>query len=142
MGYTIEEVTNSMHLSQDHKTCALKMYNNTLITDELLGLVTPVIPTSEWKRIGYEALNLTVNEVDAIESAPTRADVIFNLLHQAVERHQMSDRVIKQKIKDARAHGLKIGKKGLENIEAGEGKLTKKHLYMYLICKQKYSRHI
>ena len=25
MGYTMEEVTNSMHLSQDHKTCVLKM---------------------------------------------------------------------------------------------------------------------
>ena len=25
MGYTIEEIMTSMHLSQDHKTCVLKM---------------------------------------------------------------------------------------------------------------------
>ena len=97
-------------------------YNTTLVTDELLRLVTPVIPISEWRRIAYEALNLTVNEVDAIESAQTRADVIFNLLHQAVQRDQMPAKVLKQKIEDARKGGVKIGQKGLENIDAGEGK--------------------
>ena len=96
-----------------------------MITDELLRLVTPVIPISEWRRIAYEALNLTVNEVDAIESAQTRADVIFNLLHQAVQRDQMPAKDLKQKIEDARADGMKIGQKGLENMEAGDGKLTK-----------------
>ena len=99
--------------------------NNTLITDELLRLVTPVIPISEWRRIAYEAFNLTVNEVDAIESAQTRADVIFHLLYQAVQRDQIPAKVLKQKIKDAREDGIKIGQKGLENIEAGDGKLTK-----------------
>ena len=96
-------------------------YNNTLITDELLRLVTPVIPISEWRRIAYEAFDLTVNEVDAIESAPTRADVIFNLLYQAVQRDQMPSKNLKQKIEDARKSGLKIGLKGLENITAGDG---------------------
>ena len=93
-------------------------YNNTLITDELLRLVTPVIPISEWRQIAYEAFNLTVNEVDAIESAQTKADVIFNLLHQAVQRDQMSAKDLKQKIEDARKSGVKIGQKGLKNIEA------------------------
>ena len=100
-------------------------YNNTLITDELLRLVTPVIPISEWRRIAYEAFNLTVNEVDAIESAQTRADVIFHLLHQAVQRDQMTATVLKQKIEDARTNMINIGQEGLENIEAGDGKLTK-----------------
>ena len=110
-----------------------------MITDELLRLVTPVIPISEWRRIAYEAFNLTVNEVDAIESAPTRADVIFHLLHQAVQRDQMPATVLKQKIEDARADGIKIGRKSLENIEAEDGNY-KDHLY--LICKQKLSRQI
>ena len=96
-----------------------------MITDELLRLVTPVIPISEWRRIAYEAFNLTVNEVDAIESAQTRADVIFHLLHQAVQRDQMPTKDLKQKIEDARADGMKIGQEGLENIEARDGKLTK-----------------
>ena len=96
-------------------------YNNTLITDELLRLVTPVIPISEWKQIAYEAFNLTVNEVDAIESAQTRADVIFHLLHQAVQRNQIPSKDLKQKIEDARENGVKIGLKGLENIEASHG---------------------
>ena len=95
-----------------------------MITDELLRLVTPVIPISEWRRIAYEAFNLTVNEVDAIESAQTRADVIFHLLHQAVQRDQMPAKVLKQKIEDARANMINIGQEGLENIEAGDGKLT------------------
>ena len=95
-----------------------------MITDELLRLVTSVIPISEWKQIAYESFDLTVNEVDAIESAKTRADVIFHLLHQAVQRDQMPVKVLKQKIEDARADGIKIGQKGLENIEAGDGKLT------------------
>ena len=95
-----------------------------MITDELLRLVTPVIPISEWRRIAYEAFNLTVNEVDTIESAPTRADVIFNLLHQAVQRNQMTATVLKQKIEDARTNMINIGQEGLENIEAGNGKLT------------------
>ena len=93
-----------------------------MITDELLRLVTPVIPISEWRRIAYEAFNLTVNKVDAIESAQTRADVIFNLLHQAVQRDQMPAKVLKQKIEEARKNGVKIGRKELENIEAKEGK--------------------
>ena len=95
-----------------------------MITDELLRLVTPVIPISEWRRIAYEAFNLTVNEVDAIESAQTRADVIFHLLHQAVQRDQMPAKDLKQKIEDAWGDGMKIGQKGLENIKAGDGKLT------------------
>ena len=93
-----------------------------MITDELLRLVTPVIPISEWKQIAYEAFNLTVNEVDAIESAQTRADVIFQLLHQAVQRDQMPAKVLKQKIEDGRESGVKIGLKGLMNIEARDGK--------------------
>ena len=96
-----------------------------MITDELLRLVTPVIPISEWKQIAYEAFNLTVNEVDAIESAQTRADVIFHLLHQAVQRDQMPARVLKQKIEDARADGINVGKKGSENIDTEDGKLMK-----------------
>ena len=96
-----------------------------MITDELLRLVTPVIPISEWRRIAYEAFNLTVNEVDAIESAQTKADVIFHLLHQAVQRDQMPAKVLKQKIEIARAAGMNIGTRGLENIEAGDGNLTK-----------------
>ena len=99
-------------------------YNNTLITDELLRLVTPVIPISEWRLIAYEAFNLTVNEVDAIENAKTRADVIFHLLYQAVQRDQMPAKVLKQKIEDARKDDINIGLKGLENIEASDGKLT------------------
>ena len=114
-------------------------YNNTLITDELLRLVTPVIPISEWRRIAYEAFNLTINEVDAIESAPTRADVIFHLLHQAVQRDQMLAKVLKQKIKDARKDGIKIGQKGLKNFESEDGNYTD---HLYLICKQKLSRQI
>ena len=99
----------------------------------MLRLVTPVIPISEWRRIAYEAFNLTVNEVDAIESAQTRADVIFNLLHQVVQRDQMPARVLKQKIEDARAIGMKIGQKGLENIETGDGKLTEATCSILLI---------
>ena len=91
----------------------------------MLRLVTPVIPISEWRQIAYEAFNLTVNEVDAIESAQTRADVIFHLLHQAVQRDQMPAKVLKQKIKDACEDGIKIGLKGLENIEDADGKLTR-----------------
>ena len=93
-----------------------------MITDELLRLVTPVIPISEWKQIAYEAFKLTVNEVDAIESAQTRADVIFQLLYQAVQRNQMPAKDLKQKIEDARKSGVKIGLKGLKNIEARNGK--------------------
>ena len=96
-----------------------------MITDELLRLVTPVIPISEWRLIAYEAFNLTVNEVDAIESAPTRSDVIFHLLHQAVQRDQMPLKDLKQKVEDARSNQMKIGLKGLENIEAGNGKQSK-----------------
>ena len=114
-------------------------YNNTLLTDELLRLVTPVIPITEWRRIAYEAFNLTVNEVDAIESAPTRSDVIFHLLHQAVQRDQMPAKDLKQKIEEARKDRIKIGQKGLENIEAGDGNYTD---HLYLICKQKLSRQI
>ena len=99
-------------------------YNSTLITDELLRLLTLVIPISEWKRIAYEALDLTVNEVDAIESAQTRADVIFNLLHQAVQRDQMPAKDLKQKIEDARKDEMKIGHEGLESFDSGDGKLT------------------
>ena len=95
---------------------------NTLISDELLRLVTPVIPISEWRRIAYEAFNFTVNEVDAIESAPSRSDVIFHLLHQAVQRDQMPAKVLKQKIEDARAGGMEIGMWGLENIRDDDGK--------------------
>ena len=95
-------------------------YNSILITDELLRLVTPIIPISEWRQIAYEALNLTVNEVDAIESTQTRADVIFHLLHQAVQRDQMPSKVLKQKIEDARAGGIHIALKGLEKIECTE----------------------
>ena len=97
-------------------------YNNTLITDELLRLVTPVIPIPEWRQIAYEAFNLTVNEVDAIESAPARCDIIFHLLHQAVQRDQMPAKVLKQKIEDARTGGVKIGHKGLEDIKGVTGK--------------------
>ena len=97
-----------------------------MITDELLRLVTPVIPISEWRWVAYEAFNLTVNEVDAIVSAQTRADVIFNLLHQAVQRDQLPAKVLKQKIENARAENINIGQKGLENIEPGDGKLTSK----------------
>ena len=96
-----------------------------MITDELLRLVTPFIPISEWRRTAYEAFNFTINEVDAIECAQTRADVIFHLLHQAVQRDQMPATVLKQKIEDAREDGIKIGQKGLECIEAGDGKLIK-----------------
>ena len=92
-----------------------------MVTDELLRLVTPVIPISEWRRIAYEALHITVNEVDAIESAQTKADVIFHLLHQAVQRDQMPARVLLQKITDARKGGVKIGLKGLKNIETKNG---------------------
>ena len=95
-----------------------------MITDELLRLVTPVIPISEWRRIAYEAFSFTVNEVDAIESAQTKADVIFHLLHQAVHWNQMSSKVLKKKIEDARQSGVKIGLKGLENIEARDGNKT------------------
>ena len=91
----------------------------------MLRLVTPVIPISEWRRVAYEAFNLTVNQVDAIESAATRSDVIFHLLHQAVERDKMPAKVLKEKIEIARADGINIGQKGLENIEAGDGKYTK-----------------
>ena len=93
-----------------------------MITDELLRLVTPVIPISEWRRIAYEAFNLTVNEVDVIESVQTRADVVFHLLQQAVQRDQMPAKNLKQKIEDARESGLKIGLKGLETIEDTDGK--------------------
>ena len=103
-----------------------------MITDELLRLVTPVIPISEWRRIAYEAFNLTVNEVDAIESAKTRADVIFHLLHQAVQRDQMPATVLKQKIENARKDGIKIGQKRLENIEAGDGKPKKNYLQRFV----------
>ena len=96
-----------------------------MITDELLRLVTPVIPISEWRQIAYEAFNLTVNEVDAIESAQTRADVIFHLLYQAVQRDQMPAKVLKQNIEIARADGIDVGQKRLENIEAGDGNITK-----------------
>ena len=92
-----------------------------MITDELLRLVTPVIPISEWRRIAYEAFMFTVNEVDAIENARTRADVIFQLLHQAVQRDQMSAKFLKQKIEVARRSGVKIGLKGLENIKDIDG---------------------
>ena len=95
-----------------------------MITDELLRLVTPVIPIPEWRRIAYEAFNLTVNEVDAIESAQTKADVIFNLLHQAVQRDQMPVKDLKQKIEDARVKGINIGQKGVENIEEENGNRT------------------
>ena len=54
-----------------------------------------------------------------------RTDVIFHLLHQAVQRDQMPVKDLKKKIEIARASGVKIGQKGLENIEAGDGKLTK-----------------
>ena len=103
-------------------------YTSTLITDELLRLVTPVIPISEWRRIAYEALSLTVNEVDAIESAQSRSDVIFHLLHQAVQRDQIPAKDLKQKIEDARSNQIKIGLKGLENIADGCGKQTKKYV--------------
>ena len=97
-------------------------YENTLITDELLRLVTPVIPISEWRRIAYEAFNLTVNEVDAIESAPTRSDATFHLLHQTVQRDQMPAKVLKQKIEDARVAGLKIGQMAFDSISSSDGK--------------------
>ena len=94
-----------------------------MITDELLRLVTPVIPILEWKQIAYEAFNLTVNEVDAIESAQTRSDVIFHLLHQAVQRDQMPAKVLKQKIENARKGGMKIGHlKKIDNIKNADGK--------------------
>ena len=94
-----------------------------MITDELLRLVTPVIPISEWRQIAYEAFKLRVNEVDAIESAQTRSDVIFQLLHQAVQRDQMPAKDLKQKIEDARKGGIKIGPlKKIDNIDNADGK--------------------
>ena len=95
-----------------------------MITDELLHHVTPVIPISEWKRIANEAFNLTVHEVDAIERSQTRTDVIFHLLHQAVQRDQMPAKVLKQKIEDAQKSGVKIGLKELESLETRNGIMT------------------
>ena len=99
-------------------------YNNILITDDLLRLVTPVIPISEWRRIAYEAFNLTVNEVDAIESALTRSDIIFHLLYKAVQHRQMSTKVLKRNIEEGRERGMNIGVRGLENIEDEDGNVT------------------
>ena len=93
-----------------------------MISDELLRLVTPVIPISEWRRIAYEAFNLTVNEVDAIESAPTRYDVNFHLLHQAVQRDQMPAKVLNEKLEDARVAGLKVGPRLLDSVSSSDGK--------------------
>ena len=84
-------------------------YNNTLITNELLRLVTAVMPISEWRRIAYEAFKLTVNKVDAIKSAQPRSNVIFQFHHQAVQRDQMPAKDLKQKLVDARKGVMKIG---------------------------------
>ena len=107
-----------------------------MIPDELLRIVTPLVPVSLWRRVAYEALRLTVREVDAIESAPTRCDAIFHLLHQAVQRDQMPAKVLKQKIEDARACGVKIGWKESDTIETDDGKYIIK-LIFYLFTRRK-----
>ena len=101
-----------------------------MIPDELLRIVTPLVPVSQWRRVAYEAFKFTVHEVDAIESAPTRCDAIFHLLHQAVQRDQMTLKVLKQKIKDAQASGMKVGWRELEKIEAGDGKYENPTLHV------------
>ena len=58
MGYTIEEVTNSMHLIQDHKTCVLKMLslwrckhedNKVKTVGDLLSALKDVIQPGSYK---------------------------------------------------------------------------------------------
>ena len=98
-----------------------------MIPDELLRIVTPLVPVSQWRRVSYEAFNLTVHEVDAIESVPTRCDAIFHLLHQVVQRDQMPVKVLKQKIEDARLSGMKVGWKESEKIETCDGKYNDQH---------------
>ena len=92
---------------------------STLIPDELLRIITPLIPVPQWRRIAYEAFNLTVNEVDAIESAPTRYDAIFHLLHRAVQRDQMPTKLLIQKIEKAKKKSVRIGWSKCDNVTAG-----------------------
>ena len=107
---------------------------STLIPDELLRIVTPLIPVSQWRRTAYEAFNLTVNEVDAIESAPARCDVIFHLLHRAVQRDQMPTQLLVEKIEDAKKRGVKIGWTKSDSVTSGN--IFKEYQYaLYVLHK-------
>ena len=58
MGYTMEEVTSSMYLSQDHKICVLKMLSlwrckdgqgGVKTVEELLSVLTDVLQRGPYK---------------------------------------------------------------------------------------------
>ena len=60
------------------------------IPDDLLRLVSIMLPIDEWRQIGMESLDLTANELDAIESRLTLRDMIFQVMYKAVQLHQIT----------------------------------------------------
>ena len=71
------------------------------IPDNLLRLVSLLLPIVQWRQIGMESLNLTANELDAIESRLTLRDMIFQVMYNAVHDHQITAMQLVKKLERA-----------------------------------------
>ena len=71
------------------------------IPDNLLRLVSILLPIVEWRQIGMESLDLTMNELDAIESRPSKREMIFQVMYKAVQKHQITAEQLVEKLEKA-----------------------------------------
>ena len=71
------------------------------IADNLLRLVSIMLPIVEWRQIGMESLDLTLNELDAIESRPSKREMIFQVMYKAVHKLQITAEQLLEKLEKA-----------------------------------------
>ena len=71
------------------------------IPDDMLRLISKMIPIVQWRQIGMESLGLTANELDAIESRLTLRDMIFQVMCKAVQGHQITAEQLVEKLEKA-----------------------------------------
>ena len=71
------------------------------IPDNLLRLVSLLLPIVQWRQIGMDSLDLTMNELDAIESRPSKGEMIFQVMYKAVQKHQITAMQLLEKLEKA-----------------------------------------
>ena len=71
------------------------------IPDNLLRLVSKMLPNVEWRQIGMESLDLTANELDAIEGRLTLREMIFQVMYKAAQKHQITAMQLLEKLEKA-----------------------------------------
>ena len=71
------------------------------IPDDLLRFISIMLPIIEWRQIGMESLDLTMNELDAIESRPSKQEMIFQVMYKAVQEHQITAMQLLNKLEKA-----------------------------------------